>query len=93
MSNKHLDRPERPLQSAEEINLNVRAASEEMSEVNDAEINASEQERLQLLRDGHNSAVHALQMQQFDTDERLVYKSTFLYKAAKHVESVYGLRL
>jgi len=35
-------KPEQPLQSAEAINLNVRAAGEEMSYVNDAEINASE---------------------------------------------------
>ena len=61
--------------------------------MSDADVNAFEQDRLQLLRDVHKNAMHAYHLQHLDTDERLRYKSTVLYKAAKHGESIHELRL
>ena len=61
--------------------------------MSDANVNASEQDRLQLLRDVHKSTLRAYHLQHLDTDERLRYESTVLYKAAKHSESIHELRL
>jgi len=92
MSSEHLDQAEQLLQSSEATNANVCKAGEQLSEVTDANINASEQERLQLLRDVHKSAVQAYHLQQLDTGERLVYEASVLYSAARHEESVHEQR-
>jgi hypothetical protein len=92
MSSEHLDQAEQLLQSSKATNANVRKAGEQLSEVTDANINASEQERLQLLRDVHKSAVQAYHLQQLDTGERLVYEASVLYSAVKHGESVHEQR-
>jgi len=92
MSSEHLDRAEQLLQSSEATNANVRKAGEQLSEITDANINASEQERLQLLRDMQKSAVQAYHLQQLDAGERLVYEASVLYSAAKHGEGVHEQR-
>jgi len=92
MSSEHIDRAEQLLESSEATNANVCKAGEELSEVTDGNINASEPERLQLLRDVHKSAAQAYHLQQLDTGERVVYEATVLYNAVNHGESVHEQR-
>jgi len=92
MSSEHVDRAVQLLESSEATNANVRKTGEQLSEVTDGNINASEPERLQLLRDVHKSAAQAYHLQQLDTGERLVYEATVLYNAVNHGESVHEQR-
>ena len=92
MSNEHIDRAEQLLESSEATNANVSKAGEQLSEVTDGNINASEPERLQLLRDVHKSAAQAYHLQQLDTGVRLVYEATVLYNVVKHGESFHEQR-